>query len=503
MAGSYHWVLPAVLASACLLYLGVREERARVRAAVCLFGFSIVGVVVGGGLLSINLDQHPGYLAVRGIGRFLEAVAIVSLANVFLFSVALRRLRMELPRILQDLLAGFAYTGIALVVLSDAGVDLRGIVATSAVITAVIGFSLQDTLGNIMSGMAVQMDRTIRVGDWIRLGEVEGKVMEIRWRHTSVETREWDTVVIPNSVLMKGMVTLLGQRVGAPVQRRRWVYFNVDFRHAPTEVIQVIETALRAERFAGVAVDPVPHCIMTAFADSFSTFAVRYWLTDLSLPDPIDSLMRGRIFSALMRAGMPPSIPATAVFQTKDNENLRQRKRDEQLEGRLGVLAKTPLFHALTDEERKQLAPRLKSAPFVAGETMTRQGNEAHWLYIIVHGEAEVNVSVADQTQHVATLKDGDYFGEMGMLTGARRGATVVAMTDVKTYRVGKDDFEDIIHRRPEMAVDIAHTLHRRQAELQTVKEGVSEQARRTHAPHSHGVLLDRIQEFFGIHLDP
>src|SRR5207237_1194921 len=81
------------------------------------------------------------------------------------------------------------------------GVNLSGIVATSAVVTAVIGFSLQDTLGNVMGGMALQMERSIGVGDWVRLGDVEGVVREIRWRQTSIETRNWDTVVIPNSVL--------------------------------------------------------------------------------------------------------------------------------------------------------------------------------------------------------------------------------------------------------------------------------------------------------------
>ena len=128
---------------------------------------------------------------------------------------------MEPPQIAQDLIIALVYIAIAIVLLSESGVDFRGIVATSAVLTAVIGFSLQDTLGNIMGGMALQMEHTIRVGDWIRVDDLEGKVKEIRWRQTSVETRNWDTIVIPNSVLMKGKVTLLGRRAAFPVQQRR------------------------------------------------------------------------------------------------------------------------------------------------------------------------------------------------------------------------------------------------------------------------------------------
>ena len=260
---------------------------------------------------------------------------------------SLSAVRLEAPRILQDLLSGIAYIVVALIVLSGSGVDLRGIVATSAVMTAVIGFSLQDTLGNIMGGMAVQMDRTIRVGDWIRIGEVEGQVMEIRWRQTSIETREWDTVVIPNSMLMKGTVKLLGRRSGAPIQTRRWIYFNVDFRRFPTEVIQSVEAALLAEPLDGVAQNPKPHCIVTSFTESFTTYAARYWLTDLARPDPVDSLVRMRIFSALQRAGIPLSIPAHAIFVTEDDEAHRERKKGQQLKRHIAVLGEVPIFTAI------------------------------------------------------------------------------------------------------------------------------------------------------------
>ncbi len=499
MPESYHWIFPGVLLAALALYLGLPRERYRVRATVFLFALSVSGLMAGSLLLSFGLGQHPAFLALRGIARFLEAVAIFNLASVFVFCVAMPAIHLRTPRIMQDLIAGIAYLVIGLVVLSDSGVDLRGIVATSAVMTAVIGFSLQDTLGNIMAGMAVQMDRTIRVGDWLRLGEIEGKVREIRWRQTSVETRDWDTVVIPNSALMKGTVTLLGRRAGAPTQRRQWVHFNVEFRYSPTEVIRAVESALCIEAIADVAREPSPHCIVTSLTDSYTTYAARYWLTDLAVPDPVDSVVRIRISSALRRAGIPLSFPTHSIFLTEDDEEHRSIKKAEQLARRTAALEKAALFQSLTDEERAQLGPRLKSAPFVAGETMTRQGAVGHWLYLIVEGEAEVLVAVDGKTEHVAELKGGDYFGEMSMMTGAPRSSTVVAKTDVQAYRLAKDDFKDIVHRRPETAVDIAHALAQRQSELQAVKEEVSEEIRKTRMHESHGAFLARIRSFFGL----
>ncbi len=499
MAGSFHLVLLGFIIAALVLLRVRPREVARVRAAALLFALGCVGVLLGGALLYVISADHVAYVTIRGISRFLEIVAIVNLAGVFLFSVVLSALRFEAPRILQDLLSGVAYIIVALVVLSSSGIDLRGIVATSAVMTAVIGFSLQDTLGNIMSGMAVQMDRTIRVGDWIRVGETEGLVREIRWRQTSIETREWDTVVIPNSMLMKGTVTLLGRRNGESIQSRRWVYFNVDFRRSPTEVIRIVEAALLAEALDSVAANPKPHCIVTSFTESWVSYAARYWLTDLARPDPVDSLVRTRIFSALQRAGIPLSIPAHAVFLTEDDEHNRERKKVERLQRHIAVLEKVPLFHSLNSEERSALAGRLKGAPFIEGEAITRQGADAHWLYIIASGDAEVHVTINGNTKHVATLHPGDFFGEMGMMTGEPRSASVYAKTDVKCYRLGNEDFHDIVHNRPQIADDIAHTLARRRLELEVIQGKISLETQHQRMQQTKGDLLGRIRGFFGL----
>ena len=137
-----------------------------------------------------------GYRYIHFASQLLFSIAIVNLVGVLIFRVLLTPLRVTPAPILRDTLLGISYIVVALTLLSRHGVDLSGIVATSAVVTAVIGFSLQDTLGNVMGGVALQMEQSIAVGDWIRTGDVEGLVREIRWRHTSIETRNWDTIVI-------------------------------------------------------------------------------------------------------------------------------------------------------------------------------------------------------------------------------------------------------------------------------------------------------------------
>ncbi|MEA2618620.1 MAG: hypothetical protein QOE72_4403, partial [Chloroflexota bacterium] len=152
--------------------------------ATLLFLLSIVGLLIAASLLYYGFDSttSTAYRWVRWTAHFVLSVAIINLASVIVFDVLLGAVKLKPPRILRDLLIAFSYIVVAITLLSRSGVDLTGIVATSAVITAVVGFSLQDTLGNVMGGMALQMERTIGVGDWIRVDQQEGRVVEIRWR---------------------------------------------------------------------------------------------------------------------------------------------------------------------------------------------------------------------------------------------------------------------------------------------------------------------------------
>jgi len=271
----------------------------------------------------------------------------------------------------------------------------------------------------------------------------------------------------------------------------------VDFRYPPTDVIRIVDTALCAEPIKNVAQRPAPHCLVIDFKDSYSAYAVRYWLTDMALTDPTDSLVRSRIYSALRRADIRLSIPARSIFVTEETEKRRERKQSEKIAQRVEALKRVDLFSHLTDEERHDLAARLKVAPFVRGEALTRQGAEAHWLYIIIEGTADVQVSVDGRSEKVASLGEGDFFGEAGMMTGSPRSATVFAQTDMLCYRVDKTAFQETITRRPEIAEDISHVLARRRVELEAVREELSEEAKRQRMHKTQTALLDRIREFF------
>jgi len=499
MRGAFIWAVLIFIDVALALIIMRPEERLRIRAALFLFVLSFVGLLAVATLAAQGASTEGRlYLWFNWASLFCLWIAVINIASVLIFEVLLNAIRLRPPRIMRDLLLALAYVIVGITLLAIPRVDITGIVATSAVLTAIIGLSFQDTLGNMMGGMALQMERTIGVGDWIRFDGQEGLVREIRWRHTSIETRNWDTLVIPNSALMKSQVTILGRRAGQPRQHRQWVYFNIDFRYSPADVIDVVQTALRAEPIPNLALEPQPNCVLMDFKESYGSYAVRYWLTDLAVDDPTNSIVRTRIYFALRRANIPLSIPAHSLFVTEEDLSRLERKRAEEIDERVAALKRVELFHSLTDEERRSLASRLRVAPFVRGEAMTRQGAKAHWLYLITRGDAEVRVAVdGNLSEQIATLHQGNFFGEMGMMTGELRSATVIALTDVECYRVDKEAFNDILKQRPEIAEDISEQLARRRVELDAAREGLNEEAMQARLRYHKGDLLQSIRRFF------
>ena len=119
------------------------------------------------------------------------------------------------------------------------------------------------------------------------------------------------------------------------------------------------------------------------------------------------------------------AVPREERLLIKDNEAHRAAEHEKDLAQRKAALAKVDLFGSLSEDERLELAEHLVYAPFVKGDTVTRQGAVAHWLYLIVSGYGDVWVDTPAGRTHVSTLTPGNVFGEMGMMTGEPRRATI------------------------------------------------------------------------------
>ena len=502
-AMQYFWredsftVLVLGLGLSFFLFSFLKEDRKSVFNTLIFFLACKLLAFISGLIYALQLSAAAVLHEVAVIGM---GIAVIRMCGLLAFRIVLPFTRLKPPSITEDIFVIIGYLAWGMVRLRYAGLDLGSIVATSAMITAVVAFSMQDTLGNILGGLALQLDNSIGIGDWIKVDDVVGRVVDIRWRSTLVETRNGETVVFPNSQLMKGKFVVLGRRSGQPVQLRRWVWFNVSLNITPSQVVKAVDESIAQAEISNVAKQPAPNCVLMEIDKGVARYALRYWLTDLVVDDPTDAAVRWHVYTSLQRAGIQLEVERQNVHYVKENEKYEGVVHQREAHQRVKALKNVELFAQMTDDELAALAERLKYAQFAKGNIISKQGAIAHWLYIIINGEAEVYLETpTGERSSVNILGKGSFFGEMGMMTGAPRSASVIAKTDVECYRLDKEAFAGIMQARPGLAKEITHVLVERRAQLDDVLHHLDDKTREQEKTSQHNELLESVTRFFGL----
>lgn len=489
-------------AFALLLGLITMRFRPELRRSVLVTLLIIVLGLAGLALLS-RYQLMPPHLAIAVIPREVSLL-VVALGNIriwiaFLVNVLLAR--RAVPRILGEVAIAVSIAVYAVVRLDAVGVNLTSIIATTTVATAAIGFAMQSTLANLMGGVSLQLDNTYRIGDWIEVDGLTGEVVSIRWRYTALATVTNVTIVIPNAMLMNSKVTLLGRRGDERIPWRRPIEFGVGYEWTPGQVLAVVSAALERLEAPFVTVEPKPHCVCAGFDSSAIKYVVYYWLSDLKTYLETDSRVRVHVFAALGRAGMEIPISRTDLYLHSARSMAATTAAKEQ-GSRVALLRSLELFAPLTDDETQALAAQLRPAPLASGDIVTRQGEPSDSLYILARGD----VAIFRDGEHgpqgrklLAKLRAPAFFGEMGLLTGQARTATIIAESEGLCYRLDKSGFEAIIQARPALAEAISQTVAARQAANDATLASLSAEARAKATGTRASDLVRRIRQFFGL----
>jgi small-conductance mechanosensitive channel/CRP-like cAMP-binding protein len=490
---SGQWPLPilavflvAILAALRLVLPVI--ERGRIKAGIFFAGTYLVSLFAIGLMApSGSLAPHQHYW-LRVLSMLLFSFSGVITAGLVVFDLVLGK--REVPRILRDLVHGVGYLIVAAIVLTRSDVDVTKVFTASVLTTAVIGLALQETLGNIMAGLALQLERDFEVGDWIRLDDkMSGRIREVRWRATTLVTKNGDLMLVPNGVVARAVLTNFSRPTSS---HRQWVYFRAHFRYPPARVRELVMEAVAG--LPSIRKDPAPDCLLWEFREDSVNYACRYWIDDFRRDDGHDSEVRSTIWYALHRQGMELPYPSLNVNMTEMNEDRVRRKLDEDYARRVDALSRVDVFRALDAQKIDRLARRLRRVIFGPSETVLRQGDPGDSLYVVQSGQVAVRIDVHGQQREVATLSAGQFFGEMSLMTGESRAATVVAKSDVECYIVDKEAFQEILDTQPELAGIISDILSQRQLTL-----GASSHT----LPGTEAVpkkeLRTRIAAFFGI----
>ena len=490
LSNAVEWTafLAALLVITLLGSILPRERRRRL-----LSPFVLLLLYVGLGLAETAFAARPGTARTLGLlASFVLALVFIRIIFIVFFD-AIPFTRARFPRILQDVLMGVAYFVALMGLFSAAGVEMSSILTTSALVTAVVAFALQDTLGNVISGLALQIMRPFSVGDWVTVESHTGRVTEINWRATRLLTSDEVVVVVPNSTIAKNAV--VNYSMPSRVVRRE-LRVSVSYDVPPSRVEDVAVGAIRAS--PGVLAEPAPHCFVESFGDSAIGYACRFFIDDFPRRDVLVGGAAARLYYEFQRQGVAIPYPIRTVHLYEHTEERQQRKREEHVRKLVDRFLAIDFLAPLGNEALLALARRVHSVSFGRGETIVREGEQGTDFFLIKQGQVSVSIDSGGKAHEVARLKAGDFFGEMSLMTGETRRATVVALGDVRAVRVDKRSFHDVLAPHPELAEKISRVLALREAALEEKVAALPAEADKVIERRS-AALLGVIKGFFGL----
>ncbi len=435
-----------------------RILRSDLRGAVSLFFAFIVFRVITR-LLHDQLPPalHRG-LTVLWMLTFAFGVVRASV-SVGLYVVRLRSGK-PTAKILRDVLDFGLYAFTSLPILkSQLDIDLSSLLATSALLSLVLGLALQDTLGNLFAGLAIQLERPFHVGDTVKIGAYTGQVVQIGWRATRIQTFRNESITLPNSILSKESVQNFTRGDG-PVG----VDLTIDISYeTPPNLVKatVLDVLLEIPL---VLHDPAPKCRPIAYAESGITFQIRYFVSDFLCQMDVKEELLSRLWYRFRRDGISTAFPHRTV------QMIREERKPVVTEGSLvELLQSVDLFRGLPREVHQQLAHEVPAKQFGKNERIIEAGEAGNTFYLVASGELSVRAGRGET--EVNRLKRGSYFGEMSLLTGEPRSATVVALTDSVVLELDRATFSRLFADYPNLAKQLSALLAQRRTQLKAVSD--------------------------------
>ncbi len=365
-------------------------------------------------------------------------------------------------------------------------ISLAGIFTGSTIVGIIVGLALQETLGNLFAGIALQADQPFQVGDVVIIpSRGTGVVEVVSWRGVKIRTFQNKLLIISNAVLSKELIEV------APKDNlnARTVSFHTEYNFSPAKTVQVVRDAMRGAENVSNKMRPNVR-IRDLGADGID-WEVKYWLDDYSKHHDTDALIRRNIWYAFNREKIAFPFPTRRLhIEEKQEPVTLEEKVNKNAERLNGV----PIFTPLTEDETGKLAGSAKTRIYAAGERIVRMGQEGHSMFVIVRGKVHVEITENGREKIINTLAENDFFGEMSLLTGQERTATVVADEETEVLSIEKKALKPILEKNPQLVEMISEIIYQRKLGLEAATQANDPNI----VEKSRGVIRS-IKVFFGL----
>lgn len=414
-----------------------------------------------------------GYLFVRAL-------------NSLFFGLAFRLKRIDAPTLIRNIFTIVAFTILFLIAFTVLfpTVNLGALFTTSAIFGVILGLALQDTLGNFFAGISLQADRPFQVGDVITVGAQRhtGVVEEISWRAIKIRTFTNHVVLIANSNAAREPIEVSPRgNLNA-----RLVLFNTLYTDSPAKTIHVVREAVREADNVSQKIAPIVR--IRDLGDNGVEYEVKYWLDDYAKYNDTDALVRQRIWYAFRRAGLNFAFPTRTLHVERRGSLGLQNGDGSAIVERLAAV---DIFAPLSADETSMLAHAAVRHVFAPGETVIRAGDPGSSMFVVHKGRVRVQVNENGRPRTVATLNEGDFFGEMALFTGEPRTANVLALEETEVLEIGHAAMKRVFDTNPDLVESLSFIMAERRQGLASHTDDAAT------STHSSAGILSAIKRFF------
>ena len=441
-------------------------------------------------VLVLGARLHPSLEhALAAAATVFGAVGVLRLLDGLIFGFIRWRGRHGLPRILRSLLVWtVTFLCIAVVMRVEYKMDLSSLFATSALLSVVLGFALQETLGNLFAGLTLHAEQPFETGEWVSFGKYTGRVLDVGWRSTRLLTADDDELLVPNSLISREVVV---NHMRPHLTDVIELLVPIDLDVTPARAKAALLEAVRS--CALVLAAPEPRVQLASFSDNAASYRVRFMTSGYHMERAALDQVQEAIWYGLRREAIDMPYPQTTLSFRERAAEADDRRRREHLAEAEDLLGRIDFVKAMNEAARHTLAERARFLEYGPGQAIVRQGEQGDTLFLVARGEVAVQVTTEGGEKEVARLGRGALFGEMSVLTGEPRSATVMSVGDAALLGIQRDAFHQIIAAEPELAQRLAEVITRRKLALDAVRaEAVPAMEKETAS------LLGRIGAMFG-----
>lgn len=439
---------------------------------------------------------------VTQIGFWLTGAHLLNvLLRLYFWDGVLRRtIKGKVPRLLIHFFSLIVYLGAIMIIVGYVfNKPLTGIWATSGVMALVLGFALRNMILDLFTGLAVNIERPYQIGDWIEINmdnpekKIYGEVIDINWRATRLKNEEERVIIVSNSLLNNYVIT----NYTHPGRKVRFeTSLHLDHSVPVGRAKRIIKSAAKKVlKEQGFFTEPEPSVVITEVNEFGIQYTTRYYIYPWKgvVPTNARDKINSSILEALEFSGLKPAFPKNELYLARLGEKYHE---NDSMSQRLNILRKVSLFNPLTNAELAELSDNILSRNYAEGDIVIKKGDEGDSMFILSEGLLDVSLDPGNGSfQKVAEIHPGEFFGEMSLLTGEPRSATVTAATHALAYEIKKEHIEKLFRDKPLLMENVSYVVAERQAQNEMKLESMIKQQEAI--DNLANGLLNKIRLFF------